>query len=150
MEKRLFRSSDHLQGPAVQHMARGSMLCGRLGGRGVWVRFVPSRAVKSDSASTWTAACRAPLSMDDSLGKNTGVGCHALLQGIVPTRGSGIKPRSPTLQVHPLSSEPPGPWGEMDACMCMAGSLRCLPETTTALLIGYTPIQNNKFKVWTK
>ena len=40
-----------------------------------------------------------------SLGKNTGVSCHALpLQGTFP----GIKPRSPTLQVDSLPSEPPG------------------------------------------
>ena len=32
----------------------------------------------------------------DSSGKNTGVGCHALLQGIFPAQG--FKPRSPTLQ----------------------------------------------------
>ena len=42
----------------------------------------------------------------DSPGKNTGVGSHALLQGIFPT--PGIKPRSPTLQVDSLPSEPPG------------------------------------------
>ena len=33
-----------------------------------------------------TVACQTPLSMD-SLGKNTGVGCHFLLQGIFPTQG---------------------------------------------------------------
>ena len=38
-----------------------------------------------------------------STGKNTGVGCYALLQGIFP----GIKPRCPTLQVDSLSSKPP-------------------------------------------
>ena len=32
-------------------------------------------------ATLWTVAHQAPLSMD-SLGKNTGVGCHFLLQGI--------------------------------------------------------------------
>ena len=39
-------------------------------------------------------------------GKNTGVGCLSLLQGIFPTQGlnSGL----PTLQVDSLSSEPPG------------------------------------------
>ena len=42
----------------------------------------------------------------DSPGKNTGVGCHALLQGIFPTQGSN--PRSPALQVDSLLSEPPG------------------------------------------
>jgi len=33
--------------------------------------------------------CRPPGSFlhGDSLGKNTGVGCHALLQGIFPTQG---------------------------------------------------------------
>ena len=41
----------------------------------------------------------------DSPGKNTGVGCHALLQGIFPTE---IKPWSPSLQVDSLPSELPG------------------------------------------
>ena len=41
----------------------------------------------------------------DSPGKNTGVGCHALLQGIFTI--PGIKPRSPSLQVDSLLSEPP-------------------------------------------
>ena len=39
------------------------------------------------SVTTWTVACQAPLSMGFS-GKNTGVGCHFLLQGIFPTQGS--------------------------------------------------------------
>ena len=30
----------------------------------------------------------------------------------------------------------------MDTCICMAESLCCSPETTTTLLICYTPIQN--------
>ena len=42
----------------------------------------------------------------DSPGKNTGVVCHALLQGNLPN--SGIKPRSPALQVDSLLSEPSG------------------------------------------
>ena len=37
-------------------------------------------------ANPWTAAHQAPLG--DSPGKNTGVDCHALLQGIFPTQGS--------------------------------------------------------------
>ena len=39
------------------------------------------------SATPWTVACQAPLSMD-SPGQNTGVGCHSLLQGIFPIQGS--------------------------------------------------------------
>ena len=38
------------------------------------------------SATPRTVARQAPLSMA-SPGKNTGVGCHALLQGILPTQG---------------------------------------------------------------
>ena len=36
--------------------------------------------------TTWTVAHQAPLSMGDSPGKNTGVGCHALSQGTFPTQ----------------------------------------------------------------
>ena len=39
--------------------------------------------------TTWTVARQAPLSWD-SLGKNTGVGCRFLLQGIFPTQGSNV------------------------------------------------------------
>ena len=37
-------------------------------------------------------------------------------------------------------------WRKMNTCTCMTASLHCLPETTTTLLTGYTPIQNKKFK----
>ena len=43
---------------------------------------------------------------EDSPGKNTGVGCHALFQGIFPSLG--IKSRSPALQADSILSEPPG------------------------------------------
>ena len=39
----------------------------------------------------------------DSPGKNTGVGCHALLQGGLPN--PEIEPRSPAMQVNSLLSE---------------------------------------------
>ena len=42
----------------------------------------------------------------DSPGKNTGLGCHALLQRIFLTQG--IEPRSPTLQADSLPGELPG------------------------------------------
>ena len=38
----------------------------------------------------------------------------------------------------------------MDICICMAEFLCCLPETITALLVSYTPIQNKKLKTKTK
>ena len=34
----------------------------------------------------------------------------------------------------------------MDTCIYMIESLRCLPETITTLLIGYTPIRDEKLK----
>ena len=40
-------------------------------------------------ATPWTAA-RQLLCPWDSPGKNTGMGCHALLQGIIPTQGSNL------------------------------------------------------------
>ena len=42
----------------------------------------------------------------DSPGKNAGVGCHALFQGIFPTQGSNLG--LPTLQADSSSFEPPG------------------------------------------
>ena len=39
-------------------------------------------------AIPWTVACQAPLSMELPMDKNTGVGCHFLLQGIFLTQVS--------------------------------------------------------------
>ena len=47
-----------------------------------------TRSVIFDSATPWTAARKAPLSMGFFSGKNTGVGCYFLLQGIFLTWGS--------------------------------------------------------------
>ena len=46
----------------------------------------------------------------DSPGKNTGVGCHALLQGIVPTQGSN--PHLLCLLHQQADSLPTGPPGK--------------------------------------
>ena len=39
-----------------------------------------------------------------------------------------------------------GVWWRMDTCVCTAESLCYAPETITALLFGYTSLQNEKFK----
>ena len=39
-----------------------------------------------------------------------------------------------------------GVWGRMDTCICIAQSLCCAPETTTTLVISYTPIQIKSLK----
>ena len=77
-------------------------------GAGVW--FSPS--VVSDCDTT---DCGLPSSAAHGLshGKNTGVGCHFLLQGkIFTTQGSNpglLKCRpSPALQADSLQTEPPG------------------------------------------
>ena len=41
----------------------------------------------SDFGILWTVVCQAFFCPRDSPGNSTGVGCHALLQGIVPTQG---------------------------------------------------------------
>ena len=49
-----------------------------------------SRPVTCDSVTPWTVARQAPLCPWDSPGRNTGVGCHALFQGIFPTWGMNL------------------------------------------------------------
>ena len=56
-------------------------------------------------ATPWTAAYQAPLPMG-FFRKNTGVGLPFLSPGDLPD--PGIEPRSPTLQVDALTSDPPG------------------------------------------
>ena len=54
-------------------------------------------------AIPWTVAHQAPLYMEFP-GKNTGVGCHFLLQGIFPTQGSN--PRLLDLFLHEQADLP--------------------------------------------
>ena len=57
-------------------------------------------------ATPWTVAHQAPLSTG-SPGKNTGVGCHFLLQGIFPTQGSNpgrLRWQADSLPLNPLGS----------------------------------------------
>ena len=65
-------------------------------------------SVMGDSSTPWTVACQVPLSMGilDFTSKNTGVGCHFRLQGILPTQG--LNPISPTLAGGFFTTEPPG------------------------------------------
>ena len=58
-----------------------------------------SHSKLSDSVSLLTAAHQAPLFMKFSMQEYTGVGCHALLQGVFPTQ---IKPMFPALQADSL------------------------------------------------
>ena len=70
------------------------------------VATVLGGSVVSDSwQSPGLQPARPPCRWDPP-GKNTGVGCHALLQGIFPTRG--IEPESPVLAGGFFTTEPLG------------------------------------------
>ena len=58
-------------------------------------------------ANSWTVARQAPHPWD-SPGKNTGVGCHSLLQGISPSQGWNLHLMSPALAGGSLSLAPGG------------------------------------------
>ena len=64
-----------------------------------------SHLVVSDSATPWTVACQAPLSVGFS-GQEYWSGQLFLSPGDL--LHPGIKPRSPALQADSLPSEPPG------------------------------------------
>ena len=67
---------------------------------------VLSRSVVSDSLQTHRLAWPGSTVHGDSPGANTGVGCHALLQGNLPNPET--EPRSSALQADSLPSEPAG------------------------------------------
>ena len=56
-----------------------------------------------------------------------------------------ITNRDPWYSTRNCAQWQPG-WGRMDTCICMGETLHCSCETTTTLLIGYTPTQNKKLK----
>ena len=62
-------------------------------------------SVVSNSASPWTIAHQTPLSMEFP-GKNTGMGCHFLLQGIFPTQQLNLHLLH--WQVVSFTTAPPG------------------------------------------
>ena len=68
-----------------------------------------SRSIMSDSLRPHVLQPTRLLCPWDSPGKNTGVGCHFLLQGIFPTQESnpGL-PHCRQTQADALTSEPPG------------------------------------------
>ena len=68
-----------------------------------------SGSVVSNFAISWAIACQALLCPWNSPGKNTGVGCLFLLQGIFPTRGLNLHLLCLLhWQMGSLSAEPPG------------------------------------------
>ena len=73
-----------------------------------------SRPVVSDSVTSWTIACQAPLSWD-SPGKDTGVGIPIPPPGDLPN--PGMEPRSPALQADSFTV-----WATREAEECSKGA----------------------------
>ena len=99
-----------LQGSA-EHGPEGRCLEGSI------VCVCVSRSVVSNSLQPHGLYPARLLCPWNSLGKNTGVGSHSLLQGIVPC---GIEPKSPASQANSLPSEPPRKPGEQFS-FCLTG-----------------------------
>ena len=57
------------------------------------------------------------------------------------------QPGETMVWIHEILKIGRGVWGRTGTCMGMAESFRYSSEIITTLLIGYTPIQNKKFKI---
>ena len=86
-----------------------------------------SLSVMSDSATPWTVARQAPLSMG-ILQAEYWSGLPWLSPGDLPN--PGIKPRSPELQADPLPSEPPGKSENevAQSCPTLCDTMDCSPR----------------------
>ena len=79
-----------------------------------------SRSVMSDSLRPLGLQPARLLHPWDSPGKNTGVGCHALLQGVFPTQGWKLcLVHLLQWQAGSLPLVPPGEQGNSRLCACM-------------------------------
>ena len=67
----------------------------------------------------WTVACQGPHPWN-SPGKNTGVGCHSLLQGIFPLQGSNLRLLHWQADSFPLSHLG-SPSGDIPTDKCVTG-----------------------------
>ena len=96
----------------------------------IWRRRVKSLSCVWLFGTAWTVAYQAPPSMGFP-GKNTGVGCHFLLQGIFPTQGSN--PGLPHCRQMFVPSEPPGNTNK-DLLMVLLSCLCCKNPSVCWLL----------------
>ena len=85
---------------------RSEIYAGTIGINRTILSVSASRSVVWDSATPWTVACQAPLSMEFSR-PDSWTGQPFPSPGDLPDPGM-IKPKSPALQEDSLLSEPPG------------------------------------------
>ena len=76
-----------------------------------------SRSVLSDSAILWTVARWLVYPWNFS-GKNTGVGCHFLLQEIFPTQGLNLGLLHCRQTLYHLSHQGSQTWGKVSPNSC--------------------------------
>ena len=94
-------------------------------------------------STPWTEACQASLSIGFSRQeywsekkKNTGVGCHFLLQGIFQTQGS---PASPALAGGFFTTPPDHlPWRSLHLCLSTPASWLPHPHLLLTCFLGYS------------
>ena len=109
----------------------------------------PTLCDPTDYSPTGSSVC--PLAWD-SPSKNTGVGCHALLQGIFPTQGLNLS--LPVLQADSSLSEPPGkPPYSFPFCYSAFNILNTQPKLELLLKDDYDFFleeKNNRHFDWEK
>ena len=76
-----------------------------------------THTIVSDSAILWTVAHQTPLSVGLYTCKNTGVGCHFLLQGIFPTQGLNT---ISCIAGRFFTAKPPGKPTSLCVCLCVS------------------------------
>ena len=84
------------------------------GGKSNWGKLFllfSSYVMSGSFVTPWTIACQAPLSMDFP-GKNTGMDCHFLPQGIFPTQGANPCLLQWQTDSLPLSHQGNPNWGK--------------------------------------
>ena len=81
------------------------------GGENCFLSFRPLKVLVAQSCSTLCDSMGCSLCPRDSLGKNTGVGCHSLLQGILPAQGLNLHlPHCRQILYRLSHQESPGNW----------------------------------------
>ena len=136
----LGRGEDELQCPGVG--SRGAEGFGNLEGVGIWTPLQRGERVSGCVQSCFSCLtlfdlinCSPPGSSvhGDSPGKNTGVSCHALLQGIYSTQRLNLYPLCLLLwQVGSLVPAPPGKpekeWGSLVLASSLSSTMGRLRE----------------------
>ena len=142
---------DNQQGPTVYYRELCSMLCGCLDERGVCGRKCVH--VHTQSCLTlWPYGLQPTrlLCSWDSPGKNTGVGCHFLLQGIFPIQGSNqllwFLPHHWQILCHCLGSS----WGEWIRALVWVSPFTGLTTCSSHNILCWSAILKYKIKSFKK